>query len=65
MTYTAFEDMTSQRKRIRTKAATSSSCQLHSERQMPKSNASPEAWQRFHEQHTTGTGGFDPCSLIR
>jgi hypothetical protein len=56
--------MRSIERRYKARSGTADACRLPGERGMPKSNASGEEWTRYHEQRT-GTGGFDPCSLIR
>jgi hypothetical protein len=58
------EDASRDHRRYRQRDGSQDACRLGCERGMPKSSASGEEWAAWH-QSRTGSGGYDPRSLIR
>jgi len=64
MDLSEFEDMASEHRRYKRRDGSQDACRLPCDRGMPKSSASGEEWAAWH-QSKTGSGGYDPRSLIR
>lgn len=59
------EQMARNAERYKRRHGSAASIRLQSDRSLPPANATPEQLRHFHEQHTTGRGGYNPLDLIR